>query len=81
MVAHLINYYYEGDLRIAVKKAVEKLEGSYALGIICVNEPRRIVAVKRQSAHLVGLGEDENFIASDVPAILEYTKCILLKRR
>lgn len=74
VVAHLINYYYEGDLRIAVKKAVEKLEGSYALGIICVNEPRRIVAVKKDSPLIVGLGEDENFIASDVPAILEYTR-------
>lgn len=74
VVAHLVNYYYEGDLRSAVMKAVERLDGSYALGIICVNEPNRIVAVKKDSPLIIGVGDGENMIASDVPAILNYTR-------
>ncbi len=74
VVAHLINYYYQGDLRTAVQNAIRMIEGSYALGVICAKEPDKIVAVRKDSPLVVGLGKGENLIASDVPAILQYTK-------
>lgn len=76
VVAHLINYYYEESLDIteAVRKAVCRLEGSYALGVICKDFPDRCVAARKECPLVVGLGENENFIASDVPAVLEHTR-------
>lgn len=72
--AHLINYYYRGDLLQAVMEALKKLEGSYALGIICEAEPDRIIAVRKESPLVVGTGRGKNLIASDVPALLEHTR-------
>lgn len=76
VIAHLVNYYYEetGDIFKAVQKTLTKLEGSYALGVLCKDYPDRIVAARKDSPLIVGLGKDENFIASDVPAVLEYTR-------
>ncbi|MBC8536626.1 glutamine--fructose-6-phosphate transaminase (isomerizing) [Feifania hominis] len=74
VVAHLIDYYYKGDLLDAVITAAGKLRGSYALGILCRDDPTRIVALRKDSPLIVGLGKDGNFIASDIPAILEHTK-------
>lgn len=74
VVAHLINYYYDGDLRHAVQKAVTMLEGSYAIGVISANEPEKLVCAKQNNPLIIGIGEGENFIASDFPAIIEYTK-------
>ncbi|MGN0729280.1 glutamine--fructose-6-phosphate transaminase (isomerizing) [Treponema sp.] len=76
VVAHLVNYYYNESLDIfeAVKSAVNRLEGSYALGVICKDFPDRIVAARKECPLIVGLGENENFIASDVPAVLEHTR-------
>ena len=74
VIAHLVNYYYEGDLRSAVLKAVKMLEGSYAIGVICLNEPDRIIGAKKDSPLIIGLGKGENILASDFPALLEYTK-------
>ncbi len=74
VVAHIVNYYYEGDLRLAVQKAVTMLEGSYAIGVISANEPEKLVCAKKNNPLVVGIGEGENFIASDFPAIIEYTK-------
>lgn len=75
-IAHLINYFYEqdGELFSAVLKALERLEGSYALGIVCTKFPDRIIAARKESPLIVGLGKNENFIASDVPPVLEYTR-------
>ena len=67
-----MDYYYEGDLFEAVTKATAKMEGSYAIGVICKNEPDKIVAVRKDSPLIVGLGEDEYFIASDIPAVLNH---------
>lgn len=78
VVPHLINYYYKGDIVDAVMKAVSKIEGSYALGVLCSNEPDKIIAVRKDSPLIVGLGEGENFIASDIPAILNHTRKIYL---
>ena len=76
VIAHLINYFYEkdGELFKAVLETLHKLEGSYALGVLCTKYPDRIIAARKESPLIVGLGKGENFIASDVPAVLEYTR-------
>jgi len=77
VVAHLINYFYEGDLLSAVRCAVEKLEGSYALGVISEKHPDTIFAARKDSPLVVGVGQGENLIASDIPALLEYTRDVI----
>ena len=74
VVAHLVDKFYEGNLLDAVYKATAKLRGAYALGVICKDNNHELVAVRKDSPLVVGLGEGENFIASDIPAILKYTK-------
>lgn len=76
VVAHLINYYYEQEKDIfkAVRASLQRLEGSYALGVVCKDYPDRLIACRKESPLIVGIGENENFIASDVPAVLEYTR-------
>ena len=76
VVAQLLEYYYKGDILDAVVRVLHKVEGSYALGIICVDSPDRIFAVRKDSPLIVGLGKNENFIASDIPAILSRTRDI-----
>lgn len=76
IVAHLIDYYYSGDIIEAVSKAILRVDGSYALGVLCSDYPDSFVAVRKASPLIVGLGENENFIASDVTAILKHTKNI-----
>lgn len=78
VVSNLIGYYYEktGDFVQSVREAVLRLEGSFALGILCEDHPGKIVAVKKDSPLIFGFGEGENFIASDVPAILKYTQTV-----
>ena len=79
VVANLIEYYYdkEHDFKYAVRSAVGQLEGSYALGIMCSDEPDTMIAVKKESPLIFGFGDGENFIASDVPAILRYTRRVV----
>ncbi|NLY77924.1 MAG: glutamine--fructose-6-phosphate transaminase (isomerizing) [Tissierellia bacterium] len=74
----LIDYYYEGDLVEAVKKTISRLEGAYALGIIHKHHPDMLIAVRKDSPLVIGVGEGENFIASDIPAILNYTRQVYL---
>ncbi|WP_434798501.1 glutamine--fructose-6-phosphate transaminase (isomerizing) [Terrisporobacter vanillatitrophus] len=74
VVAHLLDKFYEGNLLDAVYKATSKLRGAYALGVVCKDNNNELVAVRKDSPLVVGLGEGENFIASDIPAILKYTK-------
>lgn len=74
----LIDYYYDGNLVEAVKKAVSRLEGAYALGIIHKDHPDMLIAVRKDSPLVVGVGEGENFIASDIPAILNHTRKVYL---
>lgn len=74
----LIDYYYDGDLVEAVEKAVSRLEGAYALGIIHKDHPDMLIAVRKDSPLVVGVGEGENFIASDIPAILNHTRKVYL---
>lgn len=79
-VAHLIDSYYNEGMELldAVFKVVERIEGSYALGIICRDFPDMFIAARKDSPLVVGLGEGENFIASDMPAILDYTRNVYL---
>ena len=78
VVANLVGYYYDkiGNFVAAVRKALTLLEGSYALGILCTDLPDTIVAAKKDSPLIFGYGEGENFIASDVPAILRHTQTV-----
>ena len=78
VIPNLVDYYYKGDLFEAVTKATAKMEGSYAIGVICKDEPDKIVAVRKDSPLIVGLGEDEYFIASDIPAVLNHTREVYL---
>ena len=78
VIPNLIHYYYNGNLFEAVVKATEKLEGSYALGVVSGQEPDKIVAVRKDSPLIVGIGQCETFIASDIPAVLNYTRDIYL---
>ena len=75
-VAHLVNLKYEEtkDLKEAVRLASKELDGAYALCIIHEDVPNTIIATRRNAPLLIGVGEDENFAASDVPAIIEHTK-------
>ncbi|HBF7911154.1 TPA: glutamine--fructose-6-phosphate transaminase (isomerizing) [Clostridioides difficile] len=74
VIAHLVDKYYEGNLLDAVYKTISKLRGAYALGVICKEHRNELVAVRKDSPLVVGVGEGENFIASDIPALLKYTR-------
>lgn len=78
VIPNLIEYYYNGDLLDAVIKAVSKMEGSYAIGVICTEEPDKLVAVRKDSPLIVGLGQEEYYIASDIPAVLNNTRDVYL---
>ena len=74
VVAHLLARYYKGDPLEAVTKAMHRMEGSYALGIIFKDHADKVYAVRKDSPMIVGHGKDGNLIASDVPAVLKYTR-------
>lgn len=78
VIPHLLDFFYEGDLLEAVRKVLGEIRGSYAFGIITSKEPDKLIAVRKDSPLIVGLGEGENFIASDIPAILNYTRNVYL---
>jgi glucosamine--fructose-6-phosphate aminotransferase (isomerizing) len=78
VIPHLVDYYYQGNLEEAVMKAISKMDGSYALGVVSTHEPGKLVAVRKDSPLIVGIGKDEFFIASDIPAILNYTRDVYL---
>jgi glucosamine--fructose-6-phosphate aminotransferase (isomerizing) len=78
VIAHLLNELYTGDLVETIQIALKRMKGSYALAVLCANEPDKIVAVRKDSPLIVGLGDGENFIASDIPAILNYTREVYL---
>jgi len=78
LLAHLVAEEYDGNLADAVRAAVERAEGAYALVVMSEREPRTIVAVRKISPLVVGLGEGENFLASDIPAVLHHTRDFLI---
>lgn len=78
VIPHLIDMNYEGDLLDAVLKSVKLLKGSFAIGVMSTNEPDKLIAVKKDSPLIIGQGNGENFIASDIPAVLKYTKDVYI---
>jgi glucosamine--fructose-6-phosphate aminotransferase (isomerizing) len=78
LVAHLIEANYEGDLMKAVAQTAKRLEGSYALAVMHSGHPGLIVATRRESPLIIGRGEGENIVASDIPAVLEYTRDVVV---
>ncbi len=77
VVAHLIEKYYKGDLLAAVKSALKNIEGAYALCAISCEDSSRVVVARKDAPLVIGLGKEENFIASDVSALLQYTKDVI----
>ena len=78
VAAKLIDFYYQEDPLDAIRKAIRRIRGSYALGMLFADDPGRIYAVRKDSPLIIGAGNGENFIASDVPAILRYTREYIL---
>jgi glucosamine--fructose-6-phosphate aminotransferase (isomerizing) len=77
VLAHLCEECYNGDLERAVRDALERVKGSYAIAVIVDNEPDVLVAARNESPLIVGLGDGENFVASDIPAIRKFTDKII----
>ena len=77
VIAHLIDYYYKGDLLEAVFAAEDRFRGAYALVVMCESSPDEIIAIRHESPMILGVGEGEHFIASDIPAMLKYTNKVV----
>lgn len=77
VIAHLLDYYYHGNPLQAITKVMHRMEGSYALGIIFKEHPEELYAVRKDSPLIVGETKDGNIIASDVPAVLKYTRDVI----
>ena len=77
VIVHLLDMYYRGDLKSAVMRTAARLEGSYALGVLCADQPGKICAVKMASPLILGVGVDENYFASDVTALVSHTKNVI----
>ena len=77
VIVHLIELYYKGDMRDALVKTANRLRGSYALGVICSEEPGKLYAAREASPLILGVGMDENYFASDVTALVNYTRNVI----
>lgn len=81
VVAHLLEKFYNGNFEETAVKVLDVLEGAYALVMVCADEPDKIIACRKDSPMVLGVGEGESFIASDVPALLAYTrKCMYIEK-
>ena len=74
VVAHLFGVLYDGNMLSTLKKVLKRVKGTYALGIVHKNHPDQLICARKDSPLVIGVGENQNFIASDVPALLKYTK-------
>lgn len=80
VLAHLFDYYYKGDLLEAMTSVMKTVRGSYATAVLVSDKPGTIIAARKDSPLIIGLSEDGNFLASDIPAVLKYTRdCYLLE--
>ena len=77
ILAHLIEEYYDGDLLEATQAALSQVEGTYGIAVLCKNNPHQIVAARNGSPLVIGTGKGENFVASDVAAILRHTNRVV----
>ena len=77
VIVHLIEMYYRGNMRKALLKTTNRLQGSYALGVICSEEPGKIYAVREASPLILGVGIGENYFASDVTALVNHTRNVI----
>lgn len=77
VLVHLIYELYEGDIEVAVRGALSQVKGTFGLGVLCYDEPDRIVAARMGSPLIIGVGEGENFIASDLAAVVEFTRNVV----
>lgn len=77
VIVHLLDLYYAGDLKTAVMKTVARLEGSYALGVLCDQERGRLFAARQAAPLILGVGVGENYFASDVTALVAHTKNVI----
>lgn len=78
VVPHLVEHYYRGDLLRAVRQALLRLEGAFALGLFSTDDPELLVGARRNAPLVVGLGEKEQFVASDITALVPYTRRVLV---
>ncbi|MNW42067.1 Glutamine--fructose-6-phosphate aminotransferase [isomerizing] [compost metagenome] len=78
VISHLVAREYQGDIVKAVQKAITYMRGAFALGVLTEYEPNKLVAVRQASPLIIGIGEGENFIGSDIPAILNYTRKVYI---
>ena len=76
-IVHLLEHYYDGDIKAAVMKTAARLEGSYALGIVCTDTPDALYVVREASPLILGVGVGENYFASDVTALVSHTKNVI----
>jgi glucosamine--fructose-6-phosphate aminotransferase (isomerizing) len=78
LIAHLIESYYHGDIVDALARTIERLDGAYALGVVHLDHPDVVLASRKESPLIIGVGEGENIVASDIPAVLEFTREIIV---
>jgi len=78
VIPHLLEEEYHGDLAAAVRAVVPRLRGSFALAVLAAADPATVVAVRQESPLVVGIGKDENILASDIPALLPYTREVII---
>ncbi len=74
VIPHLLEDYYQGDLEAAMRKVIGRIQGSYAIVAMTESEPDRLVVARKDSPLIIGLGQGENLVASDIPAVLAHTK-------
>ena len=77
-VAHLVESYYDGNLVEAVANAIKDLDGSYALAVVHLDQPDTIIAARKDSPLIIGIGDGESIVASDIPAVLQYTREVMV---
>jgi glucosamine--fructose-6-phosphate aminotransferase (isomerizing) len=77
VIVHLIEMYYNGDMKKTLIKTVSRLEGSYALGVVCIDTPEKIYVAREASPLILGIGVGDNYFASDVTALVPYTRAAI----
>ncbi len=77
VITHLLEEYYEGNLKEAVFTTLKQIQGAYAIVVMCEDEPETLIGARKESPLILGVGDNENFIASDIPALLKYTNRVI----